>query len=166
VKSKERIIGIGLLVVILAIALIIVLRYQSELNNLEQKKTSLSNDNTQLQQQNSDYATQIVELKSQIKKFEAGNYDETTMLGLQRKGFTGQLKDIVADLKMHPELIPYKGILGGTVGFYSDNDIHILVNRWVVAYFEDGHISGHMLLRYEINSGSISWEVIDSYLDV
>jgi hypothetical protein len=39
------------------------------------------------------------------------------------------LKDIVADLKTHSELIPYKGILGGTMGFYGDNDIHVLTNR-------------------------------------
>ena len=165
-KSKERIIWIGSLVVILFVSLFIVFQYQSKFNNLEQEETSLSNHNTQLQQQNSDYATQIVELKSKIEKFEVANYDKTTMLELHRKGFTGQLQDIVVDLKMHPELIPFKGVLGGTMGFYGDNDIHILTNRWVFAYFQDGHISGHLLLRYNINSGSISWEVIDSYLDV
>jgi len=166
VKNKERIIWIGSLGIILAVSLFVVLQYQTKLSNIEQKKTSLSDDNTKLQQENRDYATQVEGLKGDIEKLELANYDKTTILELKRKGFTGQLKDIVEDLKMHTELIPYKGILGGTMGFYGDNDIHVLTNRWVFAYFQDGHISGYMLLRYDINNGSIAWKVIDSYLDV
>ena len=158
-KHKERIIWIGSLVIILAVSLFVILQYQTKLTNSEQKKMSL-------QQQNGDYVTQVAELKGEIEKLGLANYDKTTILELQRKGFTGQLKDIVEDLKMHTELIPYKGILGGTMGFYGDNDIHVLTNKWVFAYFQDGHISGYMLLRYDINNGSISWKVIDSYLDV
>ena len=165
-KNKERIIWIASLVIILAVSLFVVLHYHTKLSNTEQKMTSLSNDNTKLQQQNGDYATQVVELKGEIEKFKLVNYDKATMLELERKGYTGQLKNIVADLKLHSELIPYEGIKGGTMGFYSDNDIHVLTNRWVFAYFEDGHISGYMLLRYDINNGSISWKVIDSYLNV
>jgi len=165
VKNKERIIWIGSLAIFSAFSLFIVLQYQTKLSNTEQKMISLSNDNTQLQQQHRDYATQVAELKGEIEKLKLVNYDKTMILELQRKGFSGQMKDIVADLKMHRELIPYKGILGGTMGFYGDNDIHVLTNRWVFAYFQDGHISGYMLLRYDINNGSISWKVIDSYLD-
>lgn len=164
-KKKERIIWIGSLTIFLAFSLFVVLQYQTKLRNTEQKKISLSDYNTQLQQQHRDYTTQVAELKGEIENLKLANYDKTTMLELQRKGFTGQLKDIAADLKMHNVLIPYKGILGGTMGFYGDNDIHILTNRWVFANFQDGHISGYMLLRYDINNGSISWKVIDSYLD-
>jgi len=156
----------GSLAVMLAVFLLVVIQYQTKLSNTEQKRISLSNDNTLLQQKHGEYATQVEELKGEIEKLKLANYDKSTILELQREGFTGQLKDIVADLKMHTELIPYKGILGGTMGFYGDNDIHVLTNRWVFAYFQDGHISGYMLLRYNINNGSISWKVIDSYLDV
>lgn len=165
-KNTERIFWLGSLAVILAVSLFVVIQYQTKLSNTEQLRISLSNDNTLLRQKHGEYATQVAELKGEIEKFKLANYDKTTILGLQRKGFTGQLKDIVDDLKMHTELIPYKGILGGTMGFYGDNDIHVLTNRWVFAYFQDGHISGYMLLRYDINNGSISWKVIDSYLDV
>ena len=165
-KNKERIIWMGSLAVMLAVFLLVVIQYQTKLSNTEQKRISLSNDNTLLQQKHGEYATQVEELKGEIEKLKLANYDKSTILELQREGFTGQLKDIVADLKMHTELIPYKGILGGTMGFYGDNDIHVLTNRWVFAYFQDGHISGYMLLRYNINNGSISWKVIDSYLDV
>lgn len=168
-KNKERVLWIGSLVIILAISIFVVLQYQSSLRNLEEKVTSLSNDNTKLQRQNGDYASQVGELEGEIEKRNEiiktqHSFDEVTMSALQVKGFNGQLKDIVSDLKTHSELIPYKGVLGGTMGFYGDNDIHVLTNSWVLAYFSDGHIGGYMLLRYGINNGSISWEVIDSYL--
>ena len=169
-KNKERIMWIGSLVIIFAVSLFVVLQYQTKLSNSEQKKTSLSIDNSKLQQQNGDYTTQVAELKGEIEKRDNKiktlvNYDETTMFVLKHNGFTGQLKDIVSDLKAHSELIPYKGSLGGTMGFYGDNDIHVLTNRWVLAYFSDGHSSGYMLLKYDINNGNISWKVIDSYMD-
>lgn len=164
-KIKERIIWIGLLVIILAFSLCFFLQFQSKLSKSELEKSNLSNDNTQLRQQHEDYASQLAELKGEIEKLKLANYDETTIRELQREGFTGQLKDIVADLKMHSELIPYKGVLGGTMGFYDENGIRVLTNRWVLANFQDGHISGCMLLRYDINDGSISWKVIDSYLN-
>jgi hypothetical protein len=85
---------------------------------------------------------------------------------LKKKGLQDPIKDIVADLMKHKELIPYKGVLGGTMGFYYENNIHILTPKWVFTYFEDGHIFGHMLLEYQVsNDGRISWRVIDSYLE-
>jgi len=66
----------------------------------------------------------------------------------------------------HNELIPYKGALGGTMKFFHENNIHILSPNWVLAYFEDGHNFGEMLLEYQVlKDGAISWRVIDSYLD-
>ena len=66
----------------------------------------------------------------------------------------------------HRELIPYEGVMGGTMGFYSQKDIHILSSRWVLAAFEDGHIGGHMLLEYRVDpGGKIHWRVIVAYLD-
>jgi len=56
--------------------------------------------------------------------------------------------------------------MGGTMGFYSQKDIHVLTSRWVLASFEDGHIGGRMLLEYDVSSGGeIQWKVISAYLD-
>lgn len=167
-RNKERILWIVLLVIISALSLGVVIQYQTKLSKNEQSKTSLSNEKTHLEQENRDYAAQKAKLESEIEKLKLtnlANYNQTTLLELQREGFSGQLEDIVADLKMHRELIPYKGVLGGTMGFYDNNDIHVLTDRWVFACFQDGHISGYMLLRYDIKNGNISWEVIDSYLN-
>jgi len=71
---------------------------------------------------------------------------------------------IIADLLKHPELIPYEPVLGGEMGFFKENT-KVLSDRWVFAYFEDGHIYGYMLLGYSIENGIIKWEVIDSYVE-
>lgn len=85
---------------------------------------------------------------------------------LKKKGLEAPIKDIITDLMNHKELIPYEGTLGGTMGFYHEDNIHILSPKWVFTYFEDGHTGGHMLLEYQVsNEGRISWKVIDSYLD-
>jgi len=66
----------------------------------------------------------------------------------------------------HNELIPYGGVLGGTMGFWSESDIHVLTLKWVFASFDDGHILEHMLLEYKVSDdGKISWKVLASYLD-
>lgn len=70
---------------------------------------------------------------------------------------------IISDLLKHPELIPYEPVLGGKMTFYKEHT-QVLSDKWVFAYFEDGHIVGHMLLGYSVHDGVISWEVIDSYV--
>jgi hypothetical protein len=67
------------------------------------------------------------------------------------------------DLKKRKDLIPYDGVLGGTMGFYDENSIHVLNYKWVYAHFEDGHIGGEMLLEYSISDGKINWKVIDAF---
>jgi len=85
---------------------------------------------------------------------------------LQRRGLSHPEEDIVTDLMQHRELIPFEGVLGGTMGFYSRQDIHVLNSRWVLASFEDGHIGGHMLLEYVVSPrGGIQWKVVSAYLD-
>jgi len=50
------------------------------------------------------------------------------------------------------------------MGFYFDKNIWILTNKWVLAYFEDGHICGYVILEYDVNKeGNISWKVIDHH---
>lgn len=51
------------------------------------------------------------------------------------------------------------------MGFYSKEDINLLEDNKVLAYFEDGHIGGRMTLKYEINDGDIEWTVLEAELD-
>jgi hypothetical protein len=85
---------------------------------------------------------------------------------LARQGISNPEEDLASDLKQHRELIPYEGVMGGTMGFYSNEDIHVLTSRWILASFEDGHIGGHMLLEYRVDpGGEIRWKVLSAYLD-
>jgi hypothetical protein len=84
----------------------------------------------------------------------------------EEKGIFNPEEDLVSNLMQHRELIPYEGVMGGTMGFYSSKDIHILSSRWALASFEDGHIGGHMLLEYRVDPGGrIHWRVLSAYLD-
>jgi len=79
---------------------------------------------------------------------------------LKEKGLSNPVRDILSDLKNNRELIPYKGVLGGTMEFY-DKESWVLNNKWVFAYFEDGHYGGYMLLEYNVtDNGKITWERI------
>ncbi|MFW5801414.1 MAG: hypothetical protein ACOCVC_05245 [Spirochaeta sp.] len=81
---------------------------------------------------------------------------------LAAEDYTRRLKQ---DLMGKPWIIPYDGVLGGTMGFHTVENIFILSERWVYARFEDGHIAGDMLLEYRIHStGEIVWEILHSSL--
>lgn len=83
---------------------------------------------------------------------------------LKEKGLPDPVDDLQTDLAGHPELIPHEGVLGGTMHFYKD-EIYVLTDRWVLAYYEDGHISGYAWMQYTVKSGSrITWNVLDSYI--
>ncbi len=102
------------------------------------------------------------------KKEESFQIDENTIAlddhyinEMKEKGLSNPVQDIISDLQKHRELIPYKGILGGEMGFYYKNEIRVLTNKWVLAYFEDGHYGGYLLLEYLVHSnGKITWKRI------
>ena len=72
---------------------------------------------------------------------------------------------LVMDLLDRSDLIPFDGVLGGTMGFYTPDNVFVLSNRWVYARFEDGHIGGEMLLEYRIDGvGGIDWTVLHAEL--
>lgn len=80
-------------------------------------------------------------------------------------GFEGGVQAVQADLAKRTELIPYEGILGGTMMF-GESSILVLSHEWVFAPISDGHIIGHLLLKYKIEDGKITkWEVVEAHLD-
>lgn len=84
---------------------------------------------------------------------------------LERLGLERPVQALVEDLLSRPALIPFEGVAGGTMGFHDRSDIRVLGRRWVIAGFDDGHIAGRMLLRYEVGpEGGIRWEVMDAYV--
>lgn len=84
---------------------------------------------------------------------------------LRDLGLANPVHDLLADLEKHPELIPSKGVLGGTMLFASSESA-VLSPEWVMGYFEDGHIAGHCLLEYRVQPGGhIFWKRLAAKLD-
>ena len=84
---------------------------------------------------------------------------------LARAGLNDPVHTLVRDLQGHPELIP-PGDLGGTMGFYDSTQIHVLNERWVYAYFEDGHIAGYGLFEFSISDGNrVRWKRVSTFID-
>jgi hypothetical protein len=111
--------------------------------------------------------TRLVEQLDQAHKAPAGAIElfAWDIQAMKKKGLADPVSQIIADLKRRRELIPYKGTLGGTMNFYDDGKIWILTKKWVLAYFEDGHVAGYLLLEYEVTQGGgITWKTIASYL--
>lgn len=51
------------------------------------------------------------------------------------------------------------------MGFYDPEGVRILSPRWVLADFEDGHVNGKALLKYQLDKdGAITWTLLDAYL--
>ncbi|HRV71481.1 MAG TPA: hypothetical protein P5541_05550 [Thermovirgaceae bacterium] len=62
------------------------------------------------------------------------------------------------------DLIPWEGVLGGTMRIYDPSSVWFLGPNWCLAWAEDGHIGGYMLLRFETGTEDKEpfWRLIDS----
>jgi len=68
---------------------------------------------------------------------------------------------IDSTLRSRPQLIPVKGVLGGTMQFYK---IQLINDIWVYAEYEDGHISGSTIFQYTFNTdGSLQFKPVLQY---
>jgi len=91
---------------------------------------------------------------------ELGSLSESDINRLKRKGLKNPEADLMNDLnRKQSKLIPVEGSLGGTMAI---RDSRILNDRYVLAYYEDGHNAGYMILKYAVNNGTINWTIIDS----
>ena len=91
---------------------------------------------------------------------EMGSLSESDIQKLRKKGLRNPEVDLMNDLnRKQRQLLPKEGVMGGTM---TIRDSRILNDRYAMAYYEDGHIGGYMILRYEVNNGNITWRVVDS----
>jgi len=166
--SSRQIFQFGFIVLGVALAVLLI----GNLKNKALERLEIANRELvkQLQQTNKEFAEKIRNLETMIelrenKPANAIELYSWEIESFKRKGLKDPIKDIISDLTRHRELIPYKGSLGGTMNFYSQSKIWILTSRWVLAYFEDGHNGGYLLLEYEVtNDGRIKWKTLASYI--
>lgn len=149
---RAALVGIALAVLGLGIALIATIQIlQTERGGHERTQATLQSirDSLRAAERTSGEAQAMVE-----------GLSTSEIMRLRDRGLADPVADLKADLARHPELIPVKAVLGGTMGFYRPEGIRILNDRWVCADFEDGHIGGSMLLEYRVEGGRIRWRRI------
>ena len=151
---------LGIMILLFGISLVLLFKIRS----LNHEVELFRDHNTQLM-------NQLDSLALTLHKPAQATGDSTVFLSdfdirkLQQYGLVNPAADLKRDLEQHPELIPQGGVLGGNMHFYDDL-IYILTSKWAFAYYDDGHIAGHMLLEYEVGPhGDIHWTVLASALD-
>ncbi|RNI31283.1 hypothetical protein [Rufibacter latericius] len=91
---------------------------------------------------------------------EIGTLSERDVQRLKQKGLKNPEADLMNDLmRKQKSLLTTRGSVGGTMAI---QDVRILNDRHALAYFEDGHNGGYLLLRYAVNNGAITWTRLDS----
>lgn len=73
--------------------------------------------------------------------------DFQIFFGRNYKGISNPEEFIEDELRKHPEMIPLKPVLGGTMEY---RQIEVLSEDWVLAVYDDGHIQGKSIFRYEL----------------
>jgi len=129
-------------------------QWRAERQRLEQSRDSLRSGLRALE-------ASLDHRKEEARALRGMFLDDYVIEGLQRAGLSDPVQQLRKDLRKHPELIPFKGVLGGTMGFYRDSGIALLNHRWVFAEFDDGHVGGSCLLEFAIQPDStIKWSAI------
>jgi hypothetical protein len=125
-----------------------------------------------------DRDTVIYKLQQQVKPTKSTNQNTGAVIAspsnlgrlspseesrLKSKGLKNPEADLKDNLLSNQQsVLTQKGTMGGNMAF---RDIQILNERYALAYFEDGHNGGYMVLRYEVKpNGQVSWVVLDNYL--
>ena len=168
---KNKVPHILLYIIPSIIAVIFIILFINTINNLNQAEKSYKD---KIEKHNQEKKELIAGYKEKEKLFKISENLKINNIALleyfieemKRKGLTNPVENIISDLQKHPELIPYEGTLGGTMGFYFKKEIWVLNNKWVFAYFEDGHTSGYLLLEYTVtDDGRINWKRIAAMMD-
>jgi hypothetical protein len=92
--------------------------------------------------------------------------DELDIAKLKQEGLEDPPRQLRESLVARADLIPFPGVLGGTMRFLPDDGIVLLQPPHAFARFEDGHIGGSMLLEYTVLAGpEIEWKRLWASLD-
>lgn len=105
---------------------------------------------------------ELVALKDDYQKSETKpdvRLSNSKLKKLQEQGLTSPADDLVTALQKRPDLIPFKESFGGEMRFQM-LDLWVITDHWVLAHFDNGHNGGYLLAGYEVQGGSISWNVL------
>ena len=120
------------------------------------KEVSAKSDTIRMYQKRMD---RLLKDNNDLKEDAGYWFSDREIESLKQKGLIDPLQDITEKLSDTPGLIPYPGVLGGTMRF---GKISLIRDRWAIAEFDDGHILGTMILRYSVSKDTtLKWTVVD-----
>lgn len=156
----ERIIWSFLVIALL----VLVILSKQELNHMSDW---VEKQNEQLQKLDSLIEDVLTSASTETIDHQSGDISSITVFEIQqlrKLGLENPLSDLKNDLMQKSDLIKFDGVLGGTMRILSHDSIALLHGGWAYAVFEDGHISGGMLLEYNVKQGVIEWKLLQTKL--
>ncbi len=145
-------------------------RQHRTISSLETELEQAGEERSQLESALDEQASEVERLEEELAAEQlppsrrAGEAVGSLPHGMSRSEADTLLRD---DLQSRGESLIYEltgleGVLGGTLDFYSREEIRVLNDRWVLAWFEDGHIGGELLLKYKIDGDrNVYWTLLD-----
>ena len=118
-------------------------------------------------QSSMELARQVAEVGRELddlkKNLEAARSPEPDWKQLGEEMKTGDPAGTLReDLMARKDLIPWKGVLGGTMAIPGPESIWFFAPHWALAYVEDGHIAGYLLFRFRVLGGRIEWTPVEA----
>ncbi len=107
----------------------------------------------------SDSMTELKASTYYLNKLSDSLFSESDINYFKKRGLRNPETELLNNLYQQHQLIPQEAVLGGRMRIWH---AALLGRQWAIAYFEDGHVAGNMILRYTVTDGTIEWEVLDS----
>ncbi|MBZ4033331.1 hypothetical protein K6T82_01030 [Flavobacterium sp. 17A] len=131
--------------------------------DLDQDKSFPNKENEALKKKNDSLKRKLEIAEEAIVILQHRNiwYDaENDNPNFKNKGIKDPEEFIITELKKRPELIPMKATLGGEMSFGA---VQLLGSKYLIAFYEDGHIEGKSIYSYKLNdSGKVEFKLVAS----
>ncbi|MFD1602619.1 hypothetical protein ACFSJW_20220 [Flavobacterium artemisiae] len=131
--------------------------------DVDQDKSFPNKENEALKKKNDSLKRKLEIAQEAIIVLQDRNiwYDEEfDNTDFKNKGIADPEKFIINELKKRNDLIPMKAALGGKMSF---GNIQLLGSKFLIAFYEDGHVEGKSIYSYKLNdSGKIEFKLMGS----
>lgn len=129
----------------------------------EKNESLLEKENTILKKKNDSLNAKLEIAKEAIVTLQ-NSYDwyddEFDNTDFKNKGIKNPKEFIINDLSKKTDLIPMKATLGGKMTF---GHIQLLGSKFLIAFYEDGHVEGKSIYQYKLNnSGQLEFKIVGS----
>jgi hypothetical protein len=134
--------------IILAVLLFSILSCEKTNHEPSLAFEKLQSENKDLKQKNDSLNIELKKAKTNKDYWFDSEYEG---IDLVNKGIKNPEKYIKNSLQEKLELIPLNPVLGGKMFF---ENIQILGDKWLIAEYSDGHISGRTIYSYKLNKNN------------